>query len=93
MPYSFCERGFVMFSRELTLAGHTRNFVVTPLLADGWEVRIEEDSRVLRRHQYTDWHRVERAVAAFEREVAALMERGWRMTSGGTSRTVQSTNR
>jgi hypothetical protein len=82
-----------MFSRELTLAGHTRNFVITPLHADGWEVRVEEDSRVLRRSQYTDWHRVERAVAAFEREVAALIERGWRMTADAASRAAQSTNR
>ena len=82
-----------MFSRELTLAGHTRNFVITPLHADGWEVRIEEDSRVLRRNQYTDWHRVERALATFEREVAALIERGWRMTTAGTSLAAQSTNR
>ena len=82
-----------MFSRELTLAGHTRNFVITPLHADGWEVRIEEDSRVLRRNQYTDWHRVERALAGFEREVAALMERGWKMTTAGASRGTQPTNR
>jgi hypothetical protein len=82
-----------MFSRELTLAGHTRNFLITSLPAEGWEVRVEEDSRVLRRNRYTDWHRVERALAAFERETAALMAGGWSMTPEAASRTGQSTNR
>jgi hypothetical protein len=32
----------------------------------GWEVR-EEDCHVVRQTTYRDWHRVERAVARFER--------------------------
>jgi hypothetical protein len=82
-----------MFSRELTLAGHTRSFVVTPLQAEGWEIRVEEDSRLLRRSHYTDWHRVERALASLEREVAALTAGGWRMISEATTQAIQSTNR
>jgi hypothetical protein len=82
-----------MFSRQLTHAGHTRNFVITALHADGWEVRVEEDSRVLRRNRYTDWHRLERALASIEREVATLTELGWRMTAAATSGAGQSTNR
>jgi hypothetical protein len=82
-----------MFSRELTRAGHTRNFVITSVRAEGWEVRVEEDSRVLRRNRYTDWHRVERALASIEREVEALTELGWRTTGEMTSPAAQSTNR
>ena len=82
-----------MFSRHLTLGTRTRQFVITSLSADGWEVRVEEDSRVLRRSRYTDWHRVERALAAIEREVEALTEGGWRMTAAATSPAIQSTNR
>ena len=69
-----------MFSRQLTLAGRTRSFLLTPLQADGWEVRTEEDATVLRRARFTDWHRVERALAAFEREIERLLAEGWRIT-------------
>ena len=31
----------------------------------GWDVKEEKDSRVVRRIHCTDWHRVERAVAIF----------------------------
>ena len=32
----------------------------------GWEVREEQDDRVVRDIKYTDWHRVERAIQMFE---------------------------
>ena len=32
----------------------------------GWELKEELDNRVVRETTYTDWHRVERAVRAFE---------------------------
>jgi hypothetical protein len=34
--------------------------------AKGWELKEELDNRVVRATTYTDWHRVERAVRAFE---------------------------
>lgn len=43
----------------------------------GWEVRDENASGVLRRVIYRDWHRVERAIAMFEQEEAALEAAGW----------------
>ena len=51
-----------MFSKELTLAGHTRRFMVNALGSDGWEVRVMQDRDVVRRTCYSDWHRVERAI-------------------------------
>jgi hypothetical protein len=66
-----------MFSQELTHAGHVRRFEITSHGADGWEMRVEEDSAVLRRQWYTDWHRVERALTRVAIEVAELQNAGW----------------
>jgi hypothetical protein len=66
-----------MFAQELTNAGHVRRFEIRSQGADGWEMRVEEDSAVVRRQQYTDWHRVERAVARVAMEVAELQDAGW----------------
>jgi hypothetical protein len=56
--------------------GRTRRATITrgPV---GWRYQEQYDSRVVRDVTYTDWHRVERAIQAFER-------------SGGTA---HSTNR
>ena len=40
--------------------------------ASGWEVRHEQDSRVVKRVRYDDWHRVERARMAFALEAETL---------------------
>jgi hypothetical protein len=66
-----------MFDRTLTHQGHVRQFSIREVGFEGWEVREARDSRVVRQINYTDWHRVERALAAFSLEVATLEERGW----------------
>jgi hypothetical protein len=68
-----------MFAQELTNAGHVRRFEILSQGADGWEMRVEEDSAVVRRKQYTDWHRVERAITRFAIEVAELQSEGWKL--------------
>jgi hypothetical protein len=70
-----------MFLKTLTFHGQIRSFIVDALAANGWEVRIEQDSRIVRRSHYTDWHRVERAVDAMERETKELQAQGWRVTA------------
>jgi hypothetical protein len=70
-----------MFSKALTQAGHTRRFTITEAGGLGWEVRVEEDSAVVRRVCYTDWHRVERAWDAIAEQVATLEKVGWRETA------------
>ncbi|MBA2304519.1 MAG: hypothetical protein H0W08_18070 [Acidobacteria bacterium] len=80
-----------MFAKTLTQAGHTRYFVVSAEPETGWELRVEEDSHVIRRARYTDWHRVERALSSIEREVGELQARGWRLASDSVG-SVQSTN-
>ena len=81
-----------MFSKELRHAGHRRLFEVSPLLSSGWEVRVLEDSEVVRRVCYSDWHRVERAINAMEREMSELVAQGWRAIDGPSAPPFQSTN-
>jgi hypothetical protein len=46
-------------------AGHL-NRVTILRSREGWDVREERDDQVVRRVSYTDWHRVERVIIAFE---------------------------
>jgi len=66
-----------MYTRLFQKAAHTRKFSIISTGASGWEVRDEQDSRVLRWVQYRDWHRVERARMTFALEAALLEESGW----------------
>ena len=69
-----------MFNKLLTRAGQVRRFTVDARGGgDGWEVRVEQDSAILRRQSYTDWHRVERALTLMEDEVLELEEHGWQL--------------
>lgn len=67
-----------MFAKELTQAGHTRRFSITEAGGLGWEVREEQDSRIVRRVCYSDWHRVERAMSVMTLQVTELEQAGWR---------------
>ena len=67
-----------MFALSLRYADHVRHYSICPGSA-GWEVRLEEDRTLRRLDHYRDWHRVERAMAMFEREVMELTARGWRL--------------
>ena len=66
-----------MYIRCLQKAAHIRRFSITPTLGSGWEVRYEQDSRVIKSVRYRDWHRVERARMTFAREAALLEQSGW----------------
>ena len=66
-----------MYIRCLQKATHIRRFSITSTAGSGWEVRDEQDSRVIRAVRYRDWHRVERARMAFALEAALLEESGW----------------
>lgn len=70
-----------MFAKELTNAGHIRRFTIRDEGSDGWEVRVEQDSTLVRRVYYTDWHRVERALSSLTREVSDLEDGGWTVRS------------
>jgi hypothetical protein len=66
-----------MYARLFRKANQTRRFTITDIGTSGWEVREEEDSRVLRSVHYTDWHRVERARMAFACQAIDLANTGW----------------
>ena len=66
-----------MFAKELSRAGHTRKFSIRDLGASGWEIRDEQDDRVLKQVCYTDWHRVERALNMFNLQIDELEDAGW----------------
>ncbi len=66
-----------MFTIRLQRAEHVRFYSIRATEDAGWEVRLEEDRQLTRHVRYRDWHRVERALAMFRREVADLEARGW----------------
>jgi len=66
-----------MFAVNRHRAEHTKRYSISPLNESGWEVRLEEDRELKRRTYYRDWHRVERALAAFRQEVSELTAHGW----------------
>ena len=66
-----------MYTRLLQKASHTRRFTISSAGGAGWEVRDEQDSKVIRSTHYGDWHRVERAKMTFALEAASLEESGW----------------
>jgi N-methylhydantoinase B/oxoprolinase/acetone carboxylase alpha subunit len=70
-----------MFEQCLTHDGHTRRFRIKAIGGEGWEVREEQDSAVVRAKVYDDWHRVERARTVFEVEILQLTEQGWVLQS------------
>jgi hypothetical protein len=71
-----------LLATTLVRADHIRSFHVHPIPA-GWEAFKREDHRVVHQQRYTDWHRVERTLTRFRREIAALIEQGWRETLNG----------
>jgi hypothetical protein len=72
-----------LLATTLVRTGHVRSFRVHRVDLAGWEASEREDRHVVR-HQYADWHRVERALALFRRKIAALLEQGWREPLDGS---------
>jgi len=68
-----------MFSVLLRHGTRERRYRILENEPAGWEIRTEEDRTVVRQATYDDWHRVERTLAAFNREIASLMADGWRI--------------
>jgi hypothetical protein len=65
-----------MFARALHKDQHKKRFSIVQT-GRFWEVLEEQDSLVVRRMVYDDWHRVERAKRVFTQEVASLCQAGW----------------
>jgi hypothetical protein len=69
----------LMFALRLRHADHTRHYSICSAGSEGWEVRLVEDRTLRRLNHYRDWHRVERALALFKREVEELTASGWQV--------------
>ena len=64
------------FVKSLRNDGHTRRYSIEAT-NNGWEVREERDSKVVRQTHYQDWHRVERARSVFAFKFDTLRAQGW----------------
>ena len=67
----------MIFSKRLRSQEHIKEFVVDEADERGWEVREEEDHRIVKRTWTTDWHRVEKAMMRFALEATQLQRAGW----------------
>lgn len=67
----------MIFSKRLRSQEHTKEFVVADADERGWEVRQEEDHRVVKCTRMHDWHRVENAMTLFTLEATQLQRAGW----------------
>lgn len=75
-----------MYHLSLRSAGHIRHYSITTATPSGWDVRLEEDRELRRADRYHDWHRVERALAQFEREAYDLQASGWLISAQSMKR-------
>jgi hypothetical protein len=66
----------------LVSADDVRSFSVQPTSPTGWETCERDGQHFVRRRRYTDWHRVEQALARFAREIEELKKQGWREADG-----------
>jgi hypothetical protein len=66
-----------VFLKTLVRARHIKSFEVIPMPGVGWEVSERTDQQVTQKLQYTDWHRVERTLTRFVREISQLHNEGW----------------
>lgn len=64
------------FTKKMQLLEHTRRYSIVAT-TDGWEVRVERDSQLVRQAHYQDWHRVERAQRSISIELDDLRTQGW----------------
>jgi hypothetical protein len=61
-----------MLTREYRSEGHVNRFTITKGRT-GWDIREERDDTVVKRVNYSDWHRVERAMQVFELKTSEVI--------------------
>jgi hypothetical protein len=67
-----------VFRKTLVRAAETRSFLVVQNPTAGWQSRELANDRIARQQDRTEWHRVERDIARFGREIEELRRQGWR---------------
>ena len=68
-----------MFEVSIRHDDRVRNYFVSNGTADGWEIKREENHRPTKHVWCHDWHRVERSLERFRREIADLTAQGWQV--------------
>ena len=64
------------FTKKLQHLDHTLHYSIVAT-DEGWELREERDSRLVRHAHFQDWHRVERATRVIAIELDDLRTKGW----------------
>lgn len=67
----------LVFAKKLVRTSHVRSFEVARTADAGWEVSLRADETLVELRRYADWHRVERAITRFLREISDLRHDGW----------------
>jgi len=65
-----------VFTKMLEQLDHTLRYSIVTT-DEGWELREERDSRLVRQAHFQDWHRVERATRVITIQVDDLRTKGW----------------
>ena len=66
-----------LLATTLVRADHSRSFQIHAARPAGWNATEQQDQRVVQQRHYGDWHRLERALTRFAREIHELREQGW----------------
>jgi hypothetical protein len=74
-------RRAMLFNRQLTHEGHIHRLVITSDI-NGWNIREEADTAVVRQIHREDWHRVERDCLLFDIAALDLKRDGWTEVPG-----------
>ena len=64
------------FTKKLQHLDHTLHYSIV-ITDEGWELREERDSQLVRQAHFQDWHRVERATRTIAIELDDLRTQGW----------------
>ena len=66
-----------VFNKTLVRASEVRSFQVAAAPNAGWQVSERSEQDVILEQQFSDWHRVERTLLRFGREITELRRQGW----------------
>ena len=65
-----------VFAKTLVRDREVRSFEVAAAPSVGWQVKERTDQDT-REQLFSDWHRVERTLLRFTREISELKRQGW----------------
>jgi hypothetical protein len=69
-----------LLATTLVRGDHVRSFEIRPAREEswfGWEASEHQDQQLVQQRRCSDWHRVERMINHFTREISELRQQGW----------------